>query len=74
MKISGRCIITGHINGEVILWDCSHHVKIASHLRFVKALGVMVYSGEYKSTVVCHAFLFQLDPQGQKDYANEKFQ
>jgi len=61
MKISGRCIITGHMNGDVLLWTCSNHVKVTSHLRPVTSLGVMVYSGEYKSPVVYYAFLFQLD-------------
>jgi len=61
MKISGRCIITGHNNGDVLLWACSNHVKVASHLRPITALGVMVYSGEYISPVVYYAFLFQLD-------------
>jgi hypothetical protein len=61
MKISGRCIITGHDNGNVLLWSYSNHVKVASHLRCVTALGVMVYSGEYKSPVVYGVFLLQLD-------------
>lgn len=57
MKISGRCITTGHDNGDVLLWSYSHHVKVASHLRCVTALGVMVYSGEYGSPVVYSAVL-----------------
>ncbi|GFG33174.1 hypothetical protein Cfor_06758 [Coptotermes formosanus] len=46
MKISGRCITTGHSNGDVLLWSYSNRVKVASHLRYVTALGVMVYTGE----------------------------
>jgi len=52
MKISGSCIITGHNNGAVLLWAYSNHVMVASHLRPVTGLGVLVYSGEYKSLVV----------------------
>jgi hypothetical protein len=61
MKISGRCITTGHSNGDVLLWSYSNRVKVASHLRYVTALGVMVYTGEYKSPVVYCAFLLQMD-------------
>jgi hypothetical protein len=66
MKISGRCIITGHNNGDVLLWACRYPVKVASHRRPVRALGVMVYSGEYKSLVVYYAFLFQLDTHKER--------
>lgn len=66
MKISGRCIITGHENGDVLLWACSNHVPVASHLRCVTALGVMVYSGEYISPVVYYTFLFQLDTHEER--------
>ena len=66
MKISGRCIITGHNSGDVLLWACGNHVKVASHLRPVTSLGVMVYSGEYKFPVVYYAFFFQLDTHKER--------
>jgi hypothetical protein len=61
MKTSGRCVTTGHNNGDVFLWSYNNYVKVTSHKKCVTDLGVMVYSGEYSSLVFYYAFLHKVD-------------
>lgn len=49
VKVSGRCVISGHTDGDVFLWNSNDSVKVASHMTAVTSLGTMVYSGEFSN-------------------------